>query len=72
MYMYMYIYILGLYRGYIGIMEKKMETTTIGVVGVYKVGDCQNFGPFLDPYYNTAPNIEGTQKGAIILTTTHM
>ena len=24
---------------------------------------CQNYGPFLDPYYNTAPNIEGTQKG---------
>ena len=21
------------------------------------VGGCQNYGPFLDPYYNTAPNI---------------
>ena len=28
--------------------------------------------PFLDPYNNTAPNIEGTQKGTIIWTTTHM
>ena len=24
---------------------------------------CQNYGPFLDPYYNTAPNIWRTQKG---------
>ena len=29
------------------------------------MGGCQNYGPFLDPYYNTAPNIEGTQKGTI-------
>ena len=21
------------------------------------VGGCQHYGPFLDPYYNTAPNI---------------
>ena len=21
------------------------------------MGGCQNYGPFLDPYYNTAPNI---------------
>ena len=36
------------------------------------MGGCQNYGPKLDPYYNTAPNIWGTQKGTIILTTTHM
>ena len=36
------------------------------------MGGCQNYGPFLDPYYNTAPNIKGTQKGTIILTTTHV
>ena len=36
------------------------------------MGGCQNYGPFLDPYYNTAPNISGTQKGTIILTTTHI
>ena len=30
----------------------------------------QNYGPFLDPYYSTAPSIWGIQKGTIILTTT--
>ena len=33
---------------------------------------CQNYGPFLDPDYNTTPNIWGTQRGSIILTTTHI
>ena len=36
------------------------------------MGGCQNYGPFLGPYYNTAPNIQGTQKETIILTTTHI
>ena len=36
------------------------------------VGACQNYGPFFGPYYNTAPIIWGTQKGTLILTTTHM
>ena len=36
------------------------------------MGGYQTYGPFLDPYYNTAPNIWGTRKGTIILTTTHM
>ena len=36
------------------------------------MGGCQNYGPFLGPDYNTAPDIWGTQKGAIILTTTHV
>ena len=36
------------------------------------MGGCQNYGPFLGPYYNTAPNIVGCQKGTIILTTTLM
>ena len=26
------------------------------------MGSCQNYGPFLYPYYNTAPNIKGTPK----------
>ena len=34
-------------------------------------GGCQNYGLFLNPYYTTAPNTQGTQKGTIILTTTH-
>ena len=32
------------------------------------MGGCQNYGPCLDPYYHTAPYIQGT----IILTTTHI
>ena len=36
------------------------------------MGGCQNYGPFLDPYYTTAPNIWGTQKGTIISTITHI
>ena len=36
------------------------------------MGGCQNYGPFLDPCYNTAPNIQGTQKRTITLTTTHI
>ena len=36
------------------------------------MGGCQNYGPSLGPYYNPAPSIQGTQKGTIILTTTHM
>ena len=26
-------------------------------VAVLHVGGCQNYGPLLDPYYNTTPNI---------------
>ena len=36
------------------------------------MGGCQNYGPFFGPYYNTAPNIQGNQKGAIIVGTTHI
>ena len=38
---------------------------------VEDMGGCQNYGPFLGPWYNTAPRVWGTQKGTIILTTTH-
>ena len=24
--------------------------------GLFYLGDCQNYGPFLGPYYNTLPN----------------
>ena len=30
-----------------------MEAT---IIGLY-MGGCQTYGPFLDPFYNTAPNI---------------
>ena len=39
------------------------------------IGDCQNYGPFLGPHYNTGPNTGpnlGTQKGTIILTIPHI
>ena len=35
------------------------------------MGNSQNYGPLLEPCFNTAPSIQGTQKGIIILTTTH-
>ena len=37
-----------------------------------QMGGCQNYGPFLGPYYNTASNMQGTQKGTMFLTTTQM
>ena len=36
------------------------------------VGGCQNYCLVFGPSYNTAPSIEGTPKGTIILTTTHI
>ena len=36
------------------------------------LGGCQNYGPLLDPYYNSAPKIKGTQKGTIVLTAIHL
>ena len=47
---------------YWGIMEKKMETTIMGYIGIIGyMGGCQNYGPFLGyptyqvPYYNRDP-----------------
>ena len=36
------------------------------------MGSCQNYGPFLGTLNNRCRTIIGTQKGAIILTTTHI
>ena len=41
------------------------------IIYIY-VGGYQSYDPFLVPYYNTAPNIQGTQKRTIILTTSHI
>ena len=41
----------------------------MGTHGLCYTGGCQNHGPFLDPYYETAPNIQATEKRTIILTT---
>ena len=43
-----------------------------GLQAILHMGSCQNYGPFLGPDYNTAPIIYGTQKGTLILTTTHI
>ena len=56
-----------LYWGYMGIMEKKMETTIMSYMGGY-----QNYGPFLVPCILGAVLLIGIQKGTISLTTTHM
>ena len=58
---------MGILGSYWGIMEKKMETTIMGYIGIIGyLGGCQKYGPFLGSYYNTAPNIQGTQQGIII------
>ena len=36
------------------------------------MGRCQDYGPFLDPYYIRCRIIIGIQKGTVILTTTQM
>ena len=45
-----------------GMMENKLENEAetgfmLPSVAVLHMGGCQNCGPVLDPYYNTAPNI---------------
>ena len=58
---------------YWGIMEKKMETTIMGYIGIIGyMGACQNYGPFLGTLNIRGHIILGTQKGTIILTTSHM
>ena len=35
-----------------------METFIVGYIGIIGyMGSCQNYGPFLSPYYNTARNL---------------
>ena len=51
----------------------QLDTQTIQTPKVINhMSGCQNYGPFLDPCYNTAPNIWGTPTGTIILTITHI
>ena len=42
----------------------KAVQENFGVTSLYKLymGGCQNDGPVVDPYYDTATNIQGTQK----------
>ena len=38
-----------------GVQEGGVQEIRLDIVEY--MGGCQNYGPFLDPYYNTAPNI---------------
>ena len=39
------------------VWELRLDSyTSEGVDGLGYMGDCQNYGPFLGPYYNTGPN----------------
>ena len=33
-----------------------MQFRVLGFRGLVYLGDCQNYGPFLGPYYNTGPS----------------
>ena len=54
-----------LYWGYMGRMEKNMETIILGYMG-----GCQNYGPFLGTLNMRCRIVIMIQKGTIILTTT--
>ena len=44
----------------------------MGPLGLKYMGDCHNYGPFLGTLNIRCRMIIGTQKGTIILTTTHI
>ena len=44
----------------------------LGFRGAQDLGGCQNYGPFLGTLNIRCRIIIGTQKGTIILTTTHL
>ena len=46
--------ILGIYWGCMGDNGKE-NGNYCSILGLY-LGGCQNYGPFLGPYYSTAPN----------------
>ena len=37
--------------------QQKTQQVRFDRLNVKDMGGCQNYGPFLAPYYNTAPNI---------------
>ena len=43
------------YRGGLVLRNARVQATLWA--NVMRMGGCQNYGPFLDPDYNTAPNI---------------
>ena len=52
--------------------KKKTESNHIIGPGNSDLGGCQNYGPFLGTLDVRCRTIIGTQKGTIILTTTHL
>ena len=56
--------IVHLYASFLIILpdEEALEQGFAWQVGIH-VGGCQNYGPFLDPFCNTAPNIWVPKKG---------
>ena len=62
-------------KDYVRVFLSSYYTTITGwgvLICPHHLGGCQNYGPFLGPCYNTAPNIQGTQKGTMILTITYL
>ena len=51
--------------GFMGIMERKNGNYLYLYIYIY-MGGCQNCGPFLDPYYNTAPDIQDSGFGVSV------
>ena len=66
--------VLNKHRGYIGIVEQKMETTIVygGNIGIMEnemeatiLGSCQNYGPFLGTLNIRCRIMIGIQKGPL-------
>ena len=61
--------------GICGVLKRERERERERDIYIYThiyMGGCQNYGPFSDPYYTTAPNFRVPEKGTLILTTTHI
>ena len=62
---------IGLYKGYIGIMKKKMETTIVGyILGLY--GWLSKLWSLLGTLNIRCRILIGIQRGGVILTNTHI
>ena len=53
------------------LVDPEIEVAEISVSPIH-MGSCQNYGPFLGTLNNRCRIIIGTQKGTLILTTTHI
>ena len=48
---------------FVAMLNQKLHDSDSAVSRVHLMGDCQNYGSFLGPLHNTAPNIWGTGLG---------